>query len=154
MAGPKLEERKATNIAYIDHRGPYDRIPWEEYIERLYEWAKEQRVMPGFHPMGIYRDDRKTTPPDECRSRVAIPYKGSADEKDGVMTDRLPDMRVATLSHKGPATEIESSYERLGEFVLSKGYRVSGPPMEVYSKKPEVVAGKTILYAKIMMPID
>jgi hypothetical protein len=28
-----------------------------------------------------------------------------------------------------------------------------GPPMEIYSKKPEIVGGETILYAKIMIPI-
>jgi len=30
---------------------------------------------------------------------------------------------------------------------------VSGPAMEIYSKKPEVVEGVTILYAKVMMPV-
>lgn len=153
MEGPRLETRKATRIAYIEHRGPYDRIPWEEYIERLYAWAKDQRVMPGFHAMGVYRDDPKTTRPEECRSRVAISYKGSGMEKDGIQVDQLPEMRVAALSHKGPADDIESTYQKLEEFVLSKGYKVTGSPIEVYSKKPELVDGKTILYAKVMMPI-
>jgi len=39
------------------------------------------------------------------------------------------------------------------EFVGKKGYEVSGPPMEIYSKKPEVVGGETILFAKVMMPV-
>jgi effector-binding domain-containing protein len=38
-------------------------------------------------------------------------------------------------------------------WIAEKGYEVSGPPMEVYSKKPQVVGGVTILYAKIMIPV-
>jgi DNA gyrase inhibitor GyrI len=154
MARPKLENRKATEIAYIEHRGPYDRVPWSDYIERLYAWAKGQGVMPGFHPMGTYLDDPKTTPPRECRSRVAISFKGAARAKDGVLTGHFPEMRVAALSHKGPASEIARSYQTLAEFIAEKGLRSAGPPIEVYSKKPEAVDGKVILYAKIMMPVE
>jgi effector-binding domain-containing protein len=34
-----------------------------------------------------------------------------------------------------------------------KGYELSACPMEIYSKKPEMVKGEMILYAKIMMPV-
>jgi hypothetical protein len=27
MANPKLESRKAANLAYIEHKGPYDKVP-------------------------------------------------------------------------------------------------------------------------------
>jgi len=153
MTGVRFEARKAMAVAYIEHLGPYDRIPWEEYIERLYAWAKSQKVMPGFHAMGIYWDDPKATQPEQCRSRVAISYKGLAREKDGVRIDKLPEMTVATLSHKGPASDIASSYAEIAGFITKSGRRPSGAPIEVYSKKPEVVGGQTILYCKIMVPV-
>ncbi len=43
---------------------------------------------------------------------------------------------------------------RLGEFIQKSGRRPSGPPIEVYSKRPEVVDGVTILYSKIMIPVE
>jgi effector-binding domain-containing protein len=153
MTSPKLETRKAANLAYIEHKGPYDKVPWEDYIKRLYGWAKEQKVMPGFYPMAIYHDDPEKTSPEECRSDIGITFKGRAKEQTGVKIHRMPTMKVATISHKGPGTEFKSTYAKLGDWIEKKGYRTSGPPIEVYSKKPEVVGGVTVLYAKVMMPV-
>ncbi len=150
---PRLESRKATNIAYIEHLGPYDKVPWEEYMQRLYGWAKEQKVMPGFYPMAMYHDDPEKTAPEECRSEIAITFKGKGKERSGVKTRRLAAMKVASISHKAPGTEFKRTYAQLREWIAKKGYVVSGPPIEIYTKKPEVVGDVTILYAKVMMPI-
>jgi effector-binding domain-containing protein len=153
MSGPKLESRKTANFAYIEHRGPYDQVPWEDYIKRLYGWAKGQKVMPGFYPMAIYHDDLSKTPPEMLRSDIGITFKGRAKEEANVKIRKMPAMKVATISHKGPGTEFKNTYAKLTEWIDKKGYRMSGPPIEIYSKKPEVVNGVTILTAKIMMPI-
>jgi effector-binding domain-containing protein len=153
MTGPKLEERNASSLAYIVHKGPYDKIPWQEFIEKLYGWAKEQKVMPGFYPMAIYPDDPKTVPPEECRTEIAITFKGKAKEGSGVKIRQMPAMKVATVSHKGPGGEFQKTYGMLMEWMEKKCLELSGPPMEIYSKKPEVVGGETIIYAKIMMPV-
>ena len=63
---PKFEERKEVMCAYIEHQGPYDDIPWGELMGELYGWAKEQKVMPGFYPMGIYLDDPQKVPREQC----------------------------------------------------------------------------------------
>jgi len=154
MVGLKLESRKATSIAYIEHQGSYDKVPWDEYMHRLYGWAKEQKVMPGFHPMSICYDNPAKTQPEKCRSDVAISFKGEAEEVQGVKIKQLPAMTVAAISHKGPGSEYANTYRKLEDFIAEKGYDVSGPPMEVYSKKPEVIGGVTILYAKIMIPVE
>ena len=150
---PKLESRKAANLAYIEHRGPYDRVPWEDYVKRLYGWAKEQKVMPGFYPMAIYYDDPEKTPPEQCRSDIGITFKGKVKRHRGIKTRKMPPMTVATISHKGPGSEFKNTYARLSEWIKKKGYRISGCPIEIYSKKPEVVGTITILYAKVMMPV-
>ncbi len=153
MASPKLESRKKTNLAFIEHTGPYDKVPWQEYIERLYGWAKEQKVMPGFYPMGIYHDDPECTPSNELRSDIGITFKGKAKASGGVKTRPMPAMKVATVSHKGPSSEFKNTYANLMEWVNLRGYKLTGPPIEIYSKKPEVVRGETILYAKVMLPV-
>jgi len=122
MAGPKIEARKASDLAYIEHKGPYDKVPWEEYIERLYGWAKEQKVMPGFYPMGIYLSDPKTTPPEKMRCDIAITFKGKATETRGIKMRKQPAMKVASISHKGPGSEYVKTYSKLLEFVTEKGY--------------------------------
>ena len=89
MINPKIESRKAANISYIEHFGPYDGVPWENYIQRLYGWAKKQKVMPGFYPMGIYHDDPQKTSAEKCRSEIAITFKGKGKEENGIRTRRL-----------------------------------------------------------------
>ena len=153
MTNPKLESRKAANIAYIEHFGPYDQVPWENYIQRLYGWAKKQKVMPGFYPMGIYHDDPEKTSSEKCRSEIAITFKGKAKEENGIKTRRLQVMKVAAISHKAPGNEFKNTYAKLRKWINEKGYEVSGPPIEVYTKKPKVVGDVTVLYAKVMMPV-
>jgi effector-binding domain-containing protein len=125
----------------------------DEYMHRLYGWAKEQKAMPGFYPMSICYDDPANTQPEKCRSEVAISFKGKAEATSGLEIRQLPAMKVASISHKGPGSEFKNTYGKLHDFIAEKGYEISGPPMEVYSKKPKVVKGVTIIYAKIMMPV-
>ena len=150
---PKLESRKAVNLAYIEHVGPYDKVPWEDYIKRLYGWAREQKVMPGFYPMAICHDDPEKTPPENCRSEIAITFKGKAKQQSGIKTRKMPAMKVAAISHKGPASSFRDTYAKLAEWINKKEYKVWGPSIEVYTKKPEVIDGVTILYAKVMLPV-
>jgi hypothetical protein len=51
------------------------------------------------------------------------------------------------------AATFKRSYDELERWVEANGYKCSGPPIEVYSKKPVVVSGRTILCAKIMTPV-
>jgi len=154
MANVKLESRKPMTIAYIEHVGSYGKIPFDKLIGKLYGWAKENKVMPGFHPMGIYHSYPKGTPPEECRSSIAIPIYGKAKPSGDIKIKKLLAMKVASYSHKGPASEYQKSYDKMETWIKEKGYVLAACPIEIYSKKPEVVKGETILYAKIMMPVE
>jgi len=153
MASVKLESRKPMTIAYIEHVGGYGNIPFDKYIGQLYGWAKENKVMPGFHPMGIFHSNPRETPPEQCKTSVAIAIYGKAKPSGDIKIKKLPAMKVAALSHKGPASEYQKSYDTLNAWIAEKGYVLAACPMEIYGKKPEVVKGETILYAKIMMPV-
>lgn len=153
MVNPKLESRKATSIAYIEHKGAYGEVPWDDYMHRLYGWVKEQKVMPGFFPMAICYDNPAEVAPKDCRSDIAISFKGKAKAAPGIKIRQLPAMKVVALSHKGPGSEFSSSYAKIEKWIAEKGYKASAAPIEVYSKKPEVVGGVTIIYAKIMVPV-
>jgi len=154
MAVAKLEKRKAVTLAYIEYVGSYGSIPFDKYIPRLYAWvSKQKKVMPGFYPICTFHSDPKTTPPEKCRTDIGITVKGAVKPEGDIKIRKLPAMTVATLSHKGPASEYQNSYDTLAQFVVKKGYVMNGPPMEIYAKKPEMVDGKLILYAKIMFPV-
>ena len=153
MASVKVESRKPLTIAYIEHTGPYDNIPFDRYIGRLYDWVKEKKVMPGFHPMGIFLDNPKRTPPDKCKCQLAIPVYGKVKGEGDIKIAKLPAMKVAAYSHKDSGKEYQDSYDKINDWIKKNGYTVSGPPIEIYSKKPEMVKGEMIIYAKIMFPV-
>ncbi|MFQ5907264.1 MAG: GyrI-like domain-containing protein [Thermoplasmata archaeon] len=153
MAPVKLETRKPQVLAYVEHVGPYSEIPFDTYVEKLYGWAKEKGVRPGFYPLGIYYDSPDETPADECRSEIAIPIFEKAGPDGEVKVRESKEMQVAAISHKGPAADYAKTYQVLSEWVAQHGYEWAGPSIEVYSKKPEVVGDETILYAKVMAPV-
>lgn len=153
MKNVKLEKRKPMTLAYIEHTGSYDEIPFEKYMNRLYGWAKQKKVRPGFYPLAIYCDSPEKTPPAKCRSEIAIPVYGAVKSEAEIKVKKMPAMKVAAISHKGPAKDYPNTYKRLEEWMAENGYEWAGPAIEVYTKKPEVVAGETILYAKILAPV-
>ncbi|HEY3419858.1 MAG TPA: GyrI-like domain-containing protein [Methanomassiliicoccales archaeon] len=154
MTKPKLEERKETDLAYIEYTGRYDSVPWDEFMPRLYGWAKEQRVMSGLHPMGIYFDNPERVPPENCRSEIGITFKGPGKEAGGIKVRHMPVQKVASLSFKGPGSEYRMAYQELERWIDDQGLRGSGPCLEIFSKKPEMIDGVMILYSKILMPVE
>jgi len=125
----KVKKTKPMKVAYIEHVGPYDRIPWDEYMSRLFRWAKEHKVRPGFRGIGIYFDNPEQVSPEECRSEVAIQI------------------------NKGPANQLGEIYRKIGEWMEENGYEWAGPSMEIYSRKPRVVKGEVIISITIQVPI-
>jgi effector-binding domain-containing protein len=153
MSKVKLEKRKPITIAYLRYTGPYGEIPFDGYIGRLYGWAKEKKVRPGFYPMAIFHDDPRTTPPEECRADIAIPVAGTPKGSDEVMVRGMPAMTVATISHKGSGGEYAKTYSDLERWVEENGYDWDGPPIEIYTRKPKVVDGNVLIQAKVMAPV-
>ena len=153
MGKIKIQKRKPVTIAYMGHTGPYSSIPFDKYIERLYRWAKEHKIRPGFYPLAVYRDDPKTTAPEDCRTDVAITVAGEPHGDSEVKVRRMPAMTVATVSHKGGTEEFKGVYEALAKWVEENDYTWDGPPIEVYTRKPKVVDGRAVVHAKIMAPV-
>lgn len=154
MNRPRFEERKGTMLAYIEHEGPYNDMPWGEAMEALYGWAREQKVMPGPHPIGIYYDDPQLVPGHRCRSHIAITYRGEGKDARGVRTRCQPAMKVASLSFKGPGRDLGMAYHTLARWIEHRGHTAVGPSIEIYSRRPEIIDGDIILYSKIMMQVE
>ncbi|UCE37906.1 MAG: GyrI-like domain-containing protein [Thermoplasmata archaeon] len=153
MAGVKIKTINAQKLAYLEHTGDYSSIPYGQYFDKLYAWAKEKKVRPGFKPLGIFHDNPEKTPPEQCRSEIAIPIIGDAESDEEIKVKELPEMEVAVIKHKGSSEEYQNTYKTLGEWIIQNGYEWAGPCMEVYTKKPKVKGEQTIMYATIQAPV-
>lgn len=149
----KVEKVRPMRVAYIEHVGPYDRIPWDAHMTRLFGWAKKNRVRPGFRGIGIYLDNPAETPPEQCRSEVAIQIKGDAEGSEGIQVKDLPEMDVAVTKFRGPASTIGEVYRTITQWMEDHGYAWAGPSMEVYGRKPKVVGDEVIISATIQVPV-
>lgn len=153
MTKIKAREIKPMNVAYIEHVGEYDKIPWDKYMEKLFAWAKEHKVRPGFKGIGIYYDNPEQTLPKKCRSEIAIPIKGTASSGKEIKVKEIPQSEVAETKFHGSSDEIAKIYKELGEWIEKNGYEWNGPCMEIYGRKPKNVKGKTVLHMTLQVPI-
>ncbi len=152
----KIEKTKPMKIAYIEHVGAYSEVPFDKYIPRLFEWVKGKKVRPGFKSLTLCYDNPERTPPEKCRSEIAISIKGTATPDEEVKIKNLPSMEVAVIKHEGPASEYGDTYRKLSQWIEDNGYEWANEPVpawEEYTKKPKIVNGETILYAKVKVPI-
>ncbi|MFH0816462.1 MAG: GyrI-like domain-containing protein [Methanobacteriota archaeon] len=149
----KVKLRGATAIAFIEAKGPYGKIPYDEMYGKLFAWAKESGSKPGFSTLNIYDSDPNVTPEAELATRVAIPLYKAGEPKGEVVVGQLAEMEVAVKKFEGPSEGYNAAYAELGKWIADNGYNVAGPPMEVFTKKPKVKDGKTIIYSEIQFPV-
>jgi effector-binding domain-containing protein len=149
----KVKRRGAGTMAYIEYKGPYDKIPFDEAYGKLYAFAKESKAGMRFGTFAVYASDPNATPAAELVTRVAIPIGKAVEPKGEVKVAQLPEMEVAVIAHDAPADEYAKSYTELTKWITDNGYEVTGAPLEVYTKKPKVKDGKTIIYSEIQFPV-
>jgi len=149
----KIETLKPMKIAYIEHVGEYAKVPYDKYVPRLYEWAKENKLRPGFKNINVFYDDPQEKNPSECTSWIGIPVIGNANSDDEVKIKEFPEMKVATYNFEGPNSGFQDAYGILGTWIEKHGYIWDGPGFEVCSEKPKMVNGEMILKTTIHVPI-
>ncbi len=149
----KIQKIKPMKLAYIEHIGEYGKVPYDKYVPRLFEWAKENKVRPGFKNINVFHDDPQEKNPSDCKSWIGIPIKGDANSDNEVKIEEIPEMQVATLKFKGPTSEYRNAYGKIKEWMNENDYDWDGPSFEVCSKKPKEVNGELFLFTTIQVPI-
>jgi len=149
----KIQKFKPITLAYIEHIGKYDEVPYDQYVPRLYEWAKQHKVRPGFKNINVFHDDPQKKNPSECRCWIGIPIKNEIIPDHEVQIEKIPEMDVATMKFKGPGSEYKRAYEKINEWLDENDYEWNGPSFEVCSKKPKIENGEMILFTTIHVPI-
>lgn len=153
MAKIKVKKRKPTKVAYVEYTGEYSTIPFDEAISKLYAYAKSKKLRPGFKPFAIYLDDPHKGDWNTIRTQVAISINKLGEPTETVSVTELPQMEVATMKFTGCSEEYQQAYDELGKWIAEQGYKMAGPPLEIWGKKPKVVNGKSIINSEIQFPI-
>jgi len=149
----KIKKVKPMKLAYIEHIGEYSKVPYDKYVPRLYEWAKENKVRPGFKNINVFHGDPEEIGPSKCKTWIGIPINGNANSDDEVKIEEFSEMQVATLKFKGTSSQYKEAYGKIKNWMDENGYDWDGPSFEICSKKPKEVNGELFLFTTIQVPI-
>ena len=117
---------------------------------------QQQGVMPIAPPMAIYYDDEFL--PTNLDAAVALPVAGTVNAEVALSGDRkltphtLPEVAsAACIIHHDSYDTFDQSYAALAAWIEANGYRVAGPPREIYLTAPE--EGK-LPVTEIQFPVE
>lgn len=100
-------------------------------------------------PLAIYHSYEGDHMDVECGFPVSPESTGSGDVIPGV----IPMSKVAIAMHLGPYDRLEITYNEVMTWIEANGYRLSGPPWEVYLTDPNVEPDPERWMTKIFCPI-
>jgi len=153
MVEVKLKKSKACKVAFIEHVGAYDEVPYGDYYDKLFRWAKQKNLSPAGPPMAIFLDRPEEKPPEKRRCEVLIPIEGEAKPEGEIGIREIPSTDVANITHRGRTKDYPKTYEKLHKWIDENGYVYAGPVREIYLSKPKVVRGETLVFTNIQAPI-
>ncbi|MEZ5124740.1 MAG: GyrI-like domain-containing protein [Thermoleophilia bacterium] len=128
-------ENRATTVAYLTMVGSYDQIA-SGFIA-LYSWIEECGHAAVGSPHATFLTDPVLVAEDEARWELwteiyAVSYVPGTMDQSGCGIKIVPQRTLATTVHEGPVDSIETTHESLGIWVVERGFRIVGPPEEMY----------------------
>ena len=134
----KAEEKKSyeiltkttekMTICYLEHVGPYDQVG--ALFGQLGEYAAKKQFTGEM--VGIYYDDPATVAAENLRSEIGIVVPEGFMPDSGYGVQEIPAQKVVYAILKGPYAEIVKEYPYIKQWIEEKGYKISGPAMEIY----------------------
>jgi len=153
LAKVKLKKTKPQTIAYIEHTGAYDKVPYEAYVEKLIAWARVHNVSRRPRPIAILLKNPDYTPDDRCKSEIGIPVKATAKGDGEVKVRQAQPALVISVDFKDSPERLLSVMEIFEEYAKDNGYDFIGPVTQVFKGKPKQVNGKMVLHCELTMAV-
>lgn len=136
-----VRNQPELRVAGIRHIGPYHEIG--RAFGRLGSVAAPPK---GAQMIAIFHDDPDATPPDKLRSDAAMTLPGGSSTPNGLIEQRIPAGRYATVVHKGPYEELPKVWAQLkNEWLPASGHHAGRPSYELYLNNPMTTAKPELL---------
>jgi DNA-binding transcriptional MerR regulator len=125
----------------------------DQLFGEAFAYLGQHGINPAGPPIGIYHDE-------EYRERdadveIAVPVTDPVPEGEWVKPRRLPAVdEMACLTHQGGYDTIGGAYGQLMGWIEANGYRLSGPPREVYLRGPESGEDASGYVTEIQIPVE
>ena len=129
-----VRNQPELRVAGIRHIGPYHEIGRA--------FGRLGGMIGGPPPTGaqmiaVFHDDPDTTPADRLRSDAAMSLPQAAHTPNGLIEQRIPAGRFASVVHKGSYEDLPKTWEKLKkEWLPANGHRAANPSYEIYLNNP------------------
>jgi effector-binding domain-containing protein len=134
----KIKKTAPMTVAFITMKGSLSLI--NSAFGKLYTFVAEQGFIPAVPPSRIYFNIPGQVSDDELKWELRVPIVGicnpSGPDGAGLGFRYLEETAVASIVHRGPFASIRDTYDKLTSWIASNGYKISGPPEEVYLTEP------------------
>lgn len=132
-------------VATLDHQGDYAQIG--STFEKLITFATVNDLFDDSSQiLGIYYDDPNAIELKKLRSKACITVPKSLNNNEGVETTTIPMGRFATITHKGPYSELEHAYTWFYNWLINSEHTAGDHPIvEKYLNNPREVAPSELL---------
>ncbi len=151
----EIKQTQPALVAFIQVKGHFNQIP--AAFGKLYTWISSKGYKPVGLPTAVYYKAGENMPPEEfeweLRSQIAGNVKEAAADEQGLGVKRTAAGQAASTTHKGPYEKLGGAYQALTAWVEKNGYRISGPPEELYLNSPEQVPPAELL-TEIRFPVS
>ena len=135
---PTIKKTQPATVAFVAVRGSLSLI--NSAFGKLYTFVAESGFIPAVPPSRVYFNVPGQVPDQELRWELRVPIVGICDSSGpdgrGLGFRCLEETAVASIVHRGPFCTIKDTYGKLVEWIASSGYKISGPPEEVYLTEP------------------
>ncbi len=123
---------KVTPFAYvcIAHQGPYTAV--QEVIAALMAASQSQNIHPAGLMFGVYYNSPSEAKPEELVWEIGFPVTAQAVPEAPLIKKVWEYKEVARAIHVGPYDQVGPTIMRLGEWIVSQGYKPDGPVFERY----------------------
>ena len=132
-------------LATLDYHGDYAQI--SSQFEKLINFATFNKLFDhSTRVLGIYYDDPTIIEVKKLRSKACITALKSRIAHENIEITTMPMGRFATITHKGPYTELEHAYRWFYQWLINSEYEPGDHPIvEEYHNSPREVAPSELL---------
>ena len=135
MEAPERKQFEVCTVIFIRHRGSHDEIG--QVYRELYEWARRHDVEVAGQGLTIFLSPPDTSTESPGVFEVCIPVSSAPVPDERVAVKQLPACTVASVTVRGPYSEIPARYAEMLAWLSVEGWGSAGPPREVYIRRPD-----------------
>ena len=139
MEAPEKKKCKEQTVISMKHTGAHDEIG--QVYHQLYEWASRNNVTASGPGLTIFLSPPSELDPGSSVFEVCLPVPPETMGDAQVAVRTLPACTIASITVKGPYSDIPAHYSEMLAWLSAEGWPRAGPPREVYLKRPDAKGG-------------